>query len=455
MMPCPCFRSRYSALVDETGAVEARAALKERLKAEALALGFAAFGVTDALPVADAGRLARWIGAGRHAGMEWMAKDVERRTNPALILPGCISVILVAMNYFQETPARRGRIATYALGGDYHKLIVSRLKKLCEILHEAGAVSRPYADTGPILERELAERAGLGWRGRHTCLVHPILGSWTLLGAIATTLPLPPDPPSENRCGTCSRCLKKCPTGALSREGFVDARLCLSYLTIEHKGPIPLELRERMGDHLFGCDDCIGACPWNRRRIVTTEPRFTPRPLPDLDEILGWTREEFEEATAGSAIRRAGFEGLKRNACVVLGNIGTEADLAALERAMEGGSALVAEHAAWAVTQIRERCGKRTDAAATEEAVTLPIDGVLDLHTFRPGEVKSLLAEYVASCREKGIFEIRIIHGKGTGALRETVRSLLSRMEEVESFTGAPEGEGGWGATIVRLSRKS
>jgi epoxyqueuosine reductase len=440
--------------VDASGTIEAAAALKVRLKAEALALGFAAFGVTDASPAAGAGRLAEWLAAGRHAGMEWMAKDVERRTNPALILPGCKSVILVALNYFQEAPARRGRIATYALGGDYHKLIVSRLKKLCEILREAGAVSRPYADTGPILERELAERAGLGWRGRHTCLVHPILGSWTLLGAIATTLELPPDAPSENRCGTCSRCLKKCPTGALSTEGYVDARLCLSYLTIEHKGPIPVELREGMGDHLFGCDDCIGACPWNRRRIVTTEPRFTPRPLPDLCEILGWTREEFEVATAGSAIRRAGFEGLRRNACVVLGNIGSLSDLPALEKAAEGGSALVAEHAAWAVTRIRERCGKGTDEAAPEDAVPLPIDGVLDLHTFRPGEVKSLLAEYVASCREKGIFEIRIIHGKGTGTLRETVHGLLSRMALVESFTGAPEEEGGWGATVAHLSRK-
>jgi epoxyqueuosine reductase len=441
--------------VDASGTIEAAAALKARLKAEALALGFAAFGVTDTSPAAGAGMLAEWIGAGRHAGMEWMAKDLERRTNPALILPGCKSVILVAMNYFEEAPARRGKIATYALGGDYHKLIVSRLKKLCEILHEAGAVSRPYADTGPILERELAERAGLGWRGRHTCLVHPMLGAWTLLGAVATTLELPPDSPEGNRCGTCSRCLKKCPTGALSAEGFVDARLCLSYLTIEHKGPIPVELREKMGDHLFGCDDCIGACPWNRRRIATTEPRFTPRPLPDLNEILGWTREEFESATAGSAIRRAGFEGLRRNACVVLGNVGGVSDLPALEKAAEGGSALVAEHAAWAIAQIRRRIGKESDAAAPGEVVTLPIDGVLDLHTFRPGELKSLLSEYVTSCREKGIYEIRIIHGKGTGTLRETVRGLLSRMEEVENFHGAPEEEGGWGATIARLSSKS
>jgi len=452
---CPGRAGRYCAPVDEGLTVEAAAALKERLKAEARSLGFAAFGVTDASPAAGAGKFAEWIAAGRHAGMEWLAKDMERRTNPALILPGCRSVILVAMNTFQEAPARRGRIATYALGGDYHKLIVGRLKKLCDILHEAGAVSRPYADTGPILERELAERAGLGWRGRHTCLVHPILGAWTLLGAIATTLPLPPDALHENRCGTCSRCLKKCPTGALSPEGFVDARLCLAYLTIEHKGPIPLELRERLGDHLFGCDDCIGACPWNRRRIVTEEPRFTPRPLPDSKELLGWTREDFEAATAGSAIRRAGYDGLRRNACVVLGNIGTEADLPALERALKGDSTLVAEHAAWAIGRIRERCQQKTAGMPHEEPVTVPIDGVLDLHTFRPCEVKSLLVEYVAACREKGIFEIRIIHGKGTGALRETARGLFSRMAEVESFGSAPEQEGGWGATIAYLRRKS
>ena len=339
----------------ETAPDNAGEALKARLKAEALALGFDAFGVTDASPAPRAALLADWLAAGRHAGMTWMEKDTERRTHPEAILEGCRSLIFVGINYWQEAPARRGAIATYALGGDYHKMIVSRLKKLCDILHTQGAVSRPYADTGPILERPLAARAGLGWQGRHTCLVHPILGSWTLLGCVATSLSLPPDPPHPHRCGNCTRCVKHCPTGALSPEGFVDARLCLSYLTIENKGPIPLELREKMGDKLFGCDDCVGACPWNRMRVATKEPRFAPRTFPDLAEILALSEAEWDAASAGSPLRRAGLSGLKRNACVVLGNIGTAADLPALEKAAEDTDELVREHALWAIGRLRER----------------------------------------------------------------------------------------------------
>ncbi|HNX04517.1 MAG TPA: 4Fe-4S double cluster binding domain-containing protein, partial [Opitutales bacterium] len=173
----------------------------------------------------------------------------------------------------------------------------------------------------------------------------------------ATTLSLPPDAPYPNRCGNCTRCIKHCPTGALSPEGYVDSRLCISYLTIEHKGAIPLELREKFGDHLFGCDDCVGACPWNRMHIATTEPRFAPRPLPDPAAILGWSEADFDAATAGSAVRRAGFEGLRRNACVVLGNTGTKADLPALKDAAESGTDLVAEHARWAVGKIEAREG--------------------------------------------------------------------------------------------------
>ena len=330
-------------------------ALKQLLRDEALALGFEAFGVTSADAPENGKFLSEWLAAGRHAGMAWMERDIERRTQPQQVLPGAKSLVCVGLNYYQPQPQRRGQIATYALGGDYHKLMNGRLKHLCETLRAHGGTNRPYADTGPVLEKPLSARAGLGWQGRHTGLVSEKLGGWLILGVILTTLELPPDAPSQNRCGTCRRCVDACPTGAIDGSGSLDARRCIAYLTIEHRGPIPLELRPLIGDHLYGCDECTAACPWNRLAKPSREARFAPRHLPDPAQILAWTEADFDAALAGSAMKRAGFDGLRRNACVVLGNVGTTDDLPALRAAAACGNELVAEHAAWAVGQIEER----------------------------------------------------------------------------------------------------
>lgn len=339
------------------------AELKDRLRAEAVKLGFDVFGVTTPDPAEKAAYLERWLAEGRHAGMAWMERDPERRENPEHVLPGVRSLVCVGINCFQKVPDRRGRIATYSLGGDYHKLFNSRLKQLCVILRELGGANRPYADTGPVLEKPLCARAGLGWQGRHTGLVNERFGGWLMLGVILTTLELPLDAPARNRCGSCRRCLDACPTGALTGPQELDARRCISYLTIEHKGAIPEELRPRIGDHLFGCDECIAVCPWNRHAVATREARFAPRPLPDPAELLRWTEAHFDEVTAGMAMRRTGFERMKRNACVVMGNIGTTADLPTLREALRDKSALVAEHAAWAIRTLEKRLRDKTTEA--------------------------------------------------------------------------------------------
>jgi epoxyqueuosine reductase len=330
------------------------AALKELLRKEALELGFNLFGITTAAPAGKADYLKQWLENGHHAGMEWMARDIDRRIEARRVLTNARSIICLGLNYYQETPVRRGKIARYALGGDYHKLMNGRLKRLCEILREHGGANKPYADTGPVLEKPMAERAGLGWQGRHSCVINEKLGNWTFLGVVLTTLELPPDRPSANHCGTCSRCSRTCPTNAIIGERIVDARRCISYLTIEHKGSIPEELRPLMGDHLYGCDDCLEACPWSRRAPQTGEDRFTPRPIPDPAEILHWDEARFAEAAVGMAMKRTGLVRMQRNACVVLGNVGTEADLAALTHACNLDP-LVAEHAAWAINRIEER----------------------------------------------------------------------------------------------------
>jgi len=341
-------------MTEEMDAPESPESLKKLLKTEAFSSGFCAFGVAPAKPAPAARHLAEWIEAGCCAGMDWLRRDPEKRVDPSLVLPGAQSIVCVAMNFHRHSPDRRGRIAGYALGGDYHKLVSNRLKRLCEILRTRGAVSRPYCDTGPVLEKPVCEAAGIGWQGKNTCLVGERIGCHIFLGVILTTQFLPPDAPAANRCGTCIRCVAACPTGALEC-GFLDARKCLSYLTIENKGAIPTELRLLVGDRLYGCDDCTAVCPWNRFAKETIEPRFSPRPLPDPARILAWSKDDFEAATAGMALKRAGYDGLRRNACVVLGNIGTAADLAALMNAEKCGCALVAEHAAWAIRQIEGR----------------------------------------------------------------------------------------------------
>ena len=330
--------------------------LSSELKAEAARLGLDLCGISSlpahGLPVEAC---MRWLADGCHGDMAWMERNGERRYHPENLLPGARSLVVVGINYFQPRPASRGRISLYALGRDYHDVLLKRLKTLCTWLREHGGDNRPYVDTGPVLEKPLAAIAGLGWQGKSTILVHPRMGTWLLLGVIATTLELAPDTPSPSRCGSCDRCLRACPTGAITAPWRLDARRCLAYLTIEHKGPIPLEFREALGNRVFGCDDCLDACPWNRWATLTRESRFHARPVPDLRETLAWTDPDFAACFAGTPVKRLGLARWLRNACVVLGNIGTPADLDALRPLLTHPDALVAEHATWAAGRIRQR----------------------------------------------------------------------------------------------------
>lgn len=331
------------------------AELKEGLRQRAHAEGFEAFGVV-AVPVELRREyFRRWIAEGQQGEMDWLARDPERRLHPEQVLPEARSVVVLGLNYYQPEPARRGRIAKYALGRDYHTVMLKRLKRLCLWLREQGGVQRPYVDTGPLLEKPLAALAGIGWQGKNTMVLNRPQGQWLFLGTLLTTLELPPDAAAADRCGTCTRCLDVCPTQAITAPYQLDARRCISYLTIEHKGSIPEDFRRAIGDHLYGCDDCLDVCPWNRWAQATREAKFAPLPYPDLREMLAWDGTAFAEATAGTPLKRLGRARFLRNVCVVLGNIGTAEDLQSLIRAAQDPEPLVAEHAAWALAEIGRR----------------------------------------------------------------------------------------------------
>lgn len=333
------------------------AALRDLLRREAEALGFAAFGVAPVPAELRADYFRRWIAEGQHGDMAWLARDPERRADPALVLPEARSILVLGANSWQPQPERGFRLATYALGGDYHDLLLRRLKRLCALMREHGGAQRPYVDTGPVLEKPVAAAAGLGWQGKNTLLIHRRHGTWLLLGVILTTLELPPDRPEPDRCGSCTRCQDACPTQAFPAPYQLDARRCLAYLTIEHKGPIPLEFREALGDRVFGCDDCLTACPWNKWAVATREARFAARPVPPLRETLAWTREDFDRAFAGTPIKRLGLARWQRNALTVLGNVGGPADRGAVRSLLAHPDPMVAEHAAWAEARLAARLG--------------------------------------------------------------------------------------------------
>ncbi|MEW6510051.1 MAG: tRNA epoxyqueuosine(34) reductase QueG [Bacteroidota bacterium] len=305
------------------------ATVTERIKAQALTLGFSQAGVARAQPLEEEGaRLQEWLARGFEATMHWMRRTAERRIDPARLLPGARSVIVLAMNYY--TPHRHasdpgtGKISRYAWGDDYHEVVGKRLTQMKDWLLEAfpGSEAKVHVDSGPVMEKVWAQRAGIGWEGKHTNVISRTLGSWIFLGEILTTLNLETDAHALDRCGTCTLCIEACPTRAIVEPYVVDSNLCLSYLTIEHRGPIEGEVRDRFDGWIFGCDVCQDVCPWNSKfAVVTTEPRFEPREgnvKPDLASWQTISADEFHERFRRSAVSRTKVEGLKRNVGIVL-----------------------------------------------------------------------------------------------------------------------------------------
>lgn len=345
--------------------------LSQALKARAKELGFDACAVTLPDASSEQQHLERWLAEGYQGEMEYLQNHLEKRLNPALLVEGTQRVILVRMNYLPEDTSitevlrdkKRAYIARYTLGRDYHKLVRARLKQLGNWLVERADTDvqfRPFVDSAPILERPLARQAGLGWIGKHTLLLNREAGSWFFLGSLFTNLPLPIDAPeSDEHCGRCSACLDVCPTGAFPQPYVLDARRCISYLTIEYSGSISLELRPLMGNRVFGCDDCQLICPWNRFAKRSSEEDFQPRhrlEQADLIELFSWDEAQFLSKTEGSAIRRTGYQGWMRNLAVALGNgPGSEAAVAALEERRGQISELVDEHIDWALEQLQQQ----------------------------------------------------------------------------------------------------
>ena len=343
--------------------------LAANIKEWGRALGFQAVGISDiALDDAEA-RLLEWLARGNHGGMDYMAKHGAKRSRPAELVPGTLRVISLRMDYYPPDvkdawevleDGSRAFISRYALGRDYHKVLRNRLEKLAErIRAEIGDFNyRVFTDSAPVMEVELARKASLGWRGKHTLLLSRGHGSWFFLGELYTDLPLPADAPEENHCGACNRCIEVCPTQAIIAPYQLDARRCISYLTIELKGSIPAELRPLIGSRIYGCDDCQMVCPWNRFAHKSMEADFAVRHRLDdiaLADLFAWDETAFNEKLAGSAIRRIGHEQWLRNIAVALGNAprGAEA-LAALQARAQDASPLVREHVAWALGRQRD-----------------------------------------------------------------------------------------------------
>ena len=330
-------------------------ALRTQLAAEAKALGFDAFGVAPVEVDVRADYFKRWIASGMHGDMAWLARNPDRRTQATKVLPEARSLIVVGLNYYQPHPAAPYRIAKYALGRDYHDLILERLQLLTQKMTELGGLQKPYVDTGPVLEKPLAVAAGLGWQGKSTIVLQPEFGTWLFLGIIITTLELESSAPAVNRCGSCTKCITACPTSAIIAPYKLDARKCLAYLTIEHKGPIPVEYRKPLGNRIFGCDDCLDVCPWNKWAKETHENKFKARPQPILRETLSWTEDDFLNQFRGTPVKRLGLLRWWRNALTVMGNNGAKEDLGAIEQLVNHVDPMVSEHATWAREQILSR----------------------------------------------------------------------------------------------------
>jgi epoxyqueuosine reductase len=340
--------------------------LARQIKAWGQELGFAQIGIADTDLSAAEPQLQNWLANSFHGEMDYMAAHGTKRSRPHELVPGTLRVITARLNYWPEAvdasknlaELERAYVSRYALGRDYHKVLRNRLQQLAERIEaEIGPFGyRVFTDSAPVMEVELATKSGLGWRGKHTLLINQSEGSYFFLGEIYTGLPLPIDSPHGDHCGTCFACADACPTGAIVAPYQLDARRCISYLTIELKGSIPLELRPLMGNRIYGCDDCQLACPWNRFAQTTALPDFHPRLGLDtamLVELFGWSEKEFLRKTAGSAIRRIGHERWLRNIAVALGNgPASEPTIAALKARLDHRSALVREHVEWALSRL-------------------------------------------------------------------------------------------------------
>ena len=341
--------------------------MKVALRQRAAELGFDDCRITTAAPPASAEKFQSWLDGKNHGEMAWLERNADKRIDPQKVLPGAKSVITLAASYdlpnskFKTQNSKLGVVARYAQFKDYHDVLAERLKLLTDFVNQLGgadARSLWYVDTGPLLERDFAQRAGLGFVGKHTNLISRRLGNWIFLAEILTTLELEPDVPEKNHCGTCTRCLSACPTQAITAPFQLDARRCISYLTIELKGSIPEEFRRAIGNRIYGCDDCLAVCPWNKfARAANLMKLHTREDLaaPDLLELLRLDDAQFKARFADTPMLRTKRRGILRNICVALGNVGDETALQDLEIATHDHEPLIAEHARWAMKEIEAR----------------------------------------------------------------------------------------------------
>ncbi len=361
--------------------------LAHAAKRLARAHGFDLAGIAPVALEEAFGRYLEWIRRGYAGEMKYLTRRPEVRADLQRLWPGARSALVTAMRYNpEEQPAETaardgvtGRIARYAHGGDYHKFIKKRLLRVLRELQEIdpGIEGRTYVDTGPILERDLAARAGIGWQGKNSLLLNRRLGSYFFLGTLLLNCRLPADTPAEEHCGTCTQCIEACPTGAIIAPGVVDARRCIAYLTIELRGPMPRALRPLVGNLFFGCDICQEVCPWNEEAPVAVEPRFDPRPgarAPDLVELMSLDEAAFRKRFGGTALMRARYDGFLRNVAVALGNAGGEESVPVLARALYHPVLLARGHAAWALGRIGARTGSPEARLALEGRLYAGID---------------------------------------------------------------------------------
>ncbi|WP_225764852.1 tRNA epoxyqueuosine(34) reductase QueG [Inquilinus sp. Marseille-Q2685] len=340
------------------------AAIKDRIRAEAFVLGFDSAGFAAATPDPKLReRLELFLGEGQHGDMGWMEAHADRRADPQTLWPDARTVLSLGLNYGPaEDPLPllrergRGVISVYAQGRDYHDVVKKKLKALGGWIHRTFATElKVFVDTAPVMEKPLAMRAGIGWQGKHTNLVSRDWGSWLFLGEIYLAIALPPDPPERDRCGSCHACLDVCPTAAFPAPYRLDARRCISYLTIEHKGPIPRELRPLLGNRIYGCDDCLAVCPWNKFAAVGREAALAPRPGlngPALASLLRFDDAGFRAAFSGSPIKRIGRDRLLRNVLIAIGNSGDPGLAPAVEPLLDDASPLVRGAAVWALSRL-------------------------------------------------------------------------------------------------------